>query len=71
MISNIQATEEFISRSGWHRVVTWEYNGVHNKVECKTHEPKLYEMLIKTLVDAQIDKKVPYYRVTYIKEKNK
>ena len=67
MISNIQATEEFISRSGWVRKVSWDYNGVGNYVECGTHEQ--YALLIAILVDVQIDKKVPYSRVVYVKEK--
>lgn len=67
MINNLQCTEVFESRKGWVRNISWEYNGTKNYVECSDYTQ--YSELIKSLVDSQIDKKVPYSKVVYIKGK--
>lgn len=67
MISNVKATEIYQTNRGWSRNVSWEHKGSTNTVECSSNNQ--YTDLIKTLVDAQVDKKVPYSRVTYVRSK--
>jgi excinuclease UvrABC helicase subunit UvrB len=68
MISNIQTTEEYTSKQGWVRIIKYDADGVSNTIQCKGLDN--YSTLLDKLVSSQIcEKKIPYQRVKYMKEK--